>query len=66
MAANMMWKGKHPVIKLVHETYEIGVKPTQKAMSQIERQIERLTNSTNKLFPNLGNWFIDRSFSERV
>jgi hypothetical protein len=28
-------------------------------MSQIERQIERLTNSTNKLFPNIGNWFID-------
>lgn len=65
MAANMTWKGKHPVVKLVHETYETGVKLTKKAMSQIERQIERLTNSRNKLFPNLGNWFIDICFGKK-
>ncbi len=65
MAANMTWKGKHPVVKLVHESYETGVKLTKKAISQIERQIERLTNSTNKLFPNLGNWFIDICFGKK-
>lgn len=58
-AQNMTWKGKHPVIKLVTKTYQTGVKLTKKAMSQIERQIERLTNSTHKKFPNLGEWFID-------
>lgn len=61
----MTWKGKHPVVKLVHETYETGVKLTKKAMSQIERQIERLTTSRNKLFPNLGNWFIDICFGKK-
>lgn len=58
-AQNMTWKGKHPVIKLVTKTYQTGVKLTKKAMSEIERQIERLTNSTHKKFPNLGEWFID-------
>ncbi len=58
-AQNMTWKGKHPVVKLVTQTYESGVKLTKKAMSKIEEQIERLTNSTHELFPDLGNWFID-------
>lgn len=58
-AQNMTWKGKHPVVKLVTQTYESGVKLTKKAMSKIEEQIERLTNSTDELFPDLGNWFID-------
>ena len=58
-AQNMTWKGKHPIIKLVTQTYQTGVKLTKKAMSEIERQIERLTNSTHKKFPNLGEWFID-------
>lgn len=58
-ARNMTWNGKHPVVKLVTQTYEIGVKLTKKAMSKIERQIERLTNSNHKLFPDLGKWFID-------
>lgn len=58
-ATSMKWKGKHPVVKLVHQTYETGVKLTKKAMSQIEKQINRLTNSNNEDFPNLGNWFID-------
>ncbi len=47
------------MVKLVHQTYETGVKLTKKAMSQIEKQINRLTNSNNEDFPNLGNWFID-------
>ncbi|MDZ8070406.1 MAG: hypothetical protein RMY64_33165 [Nostoc sp. DedQUE08] len=58
-ASTMKWKGDHPVVKLVHKTYENGVKLTKKAMAQIEKQIERLTDSTHELFPNLGNWFID-------
>ena len=31
-AETMTWKGKHPIVKLVTETYEKGVKLTQKAM----------------------------------
>jgi len=58
-ATSMKWKGKHPVVKLLHQTYETGIKLTKKAMSQIEKQINRLTNSNNEYFPNLGNWFID-------
>lgn len=59
-AKNMTWKGKHPVaVKLITQTYETGVKLTNKAMSAIEEQIERLTNSTNEKFPNLGKWFVD-------
>jgi hypothetical protein len=55
----MKWNGKPPAVKLVYETYQNGIKLTKKAMAQIEKQIERLTDSTHELFPNLGNWFID-------
>ena len=58
-AQNMTWKGKHPIIKLVTQTDSTGVKLAKKAMSAIENQIERLTNSTDEEFPNLGTWFID-------
>jgi len=58
-AQSMTWKGKHPVVKLVTQAYESGVKLTKKAMDEIELQIERLTNSTHEKFPNLGKWFID-------
>lgn len=58
-AKTMKWKGKNPIVKLVNEVYEKGVKLTQQAMSKIEEQIDRLTNSTNQDFPNLGKWFID-------
>lgn len=64
LASSMTWKGKHPIVKLVNQTYSTGVKLTKKAMSEIEKQIERLTNSTNELFPNLGNWFIDINFGK--
>lgn len=63
-ASNMTWKGKHPIVKLVTQTYEKGVKLTKKAMSQVEKQIERLTNSTHDIFPNLSNWFIDICFGK--
>jgi hypothetical protein len=55
----MTWKGKHPLVKLITETYEKGVRLTKKAMKKVEQKIERLTESTNKKFPNLGKWFID-------
>lgn len=58
-AKNMTWKGKQPVVKLVTQTYETGVKLTKEAMSAVEEQIERLTNSTHEEFPNLGKWFVD-------
>jgi hypothetical protein len=59
LAQNMTWKGKHPVVSLVTETYQTGVKLTKKAMKNIESKIERLTNCDNEDFPNLGQWFID-------
>jgi hypothetical protein len=38
-AENMTWKGKHPVVvKLITQTYETGVKLTNKAMSAVEQQ----------------------------
>ena len=58
-AKNMTWKGKNPVVKLITQTYKSGVKLSKKAMSKIERQINRLTDSNHEEFPNLGKWFID-------
>lgn len=58
-AKTMTWKGKHPIVKLITETYEKGVKLTKKAMETIEGQIERLTESTHPEFPNLGKWFVN-------
>ncbi len=58
-AKTMTWKGKHPIVKLITETYEKGVKLTKKAREKVEQKIERLTDSTNQDFPNLGRWFID-------
>lgn len=59
LAQNMTWKGKHPVVKLVTKTYETGVKLTKKAMKKLEKEFNRLTNSTCEKFPDLGKWFID-------
>ncbi len=55
----MTWKGKHPMVKLVTQTYCTGVKLTKDAMSAVEKQIERLTNSKHEKFPNLGKWIVD-------
>jgi len=46
----MTWKGKHPLVKVVTQTYQTGVKLTKVAMATIESQIQRLTD--------LGKWFI--------
>lgn len=58
-AHNMTWNGKHPVVKLVTKTYELGVRLTKKAMLKIEEKIKRLTDSNHELFPDLWKWFID-------
>ncbi len=63
-ASNMTWKGKYPIVKLVTKTYETGVKLTKKAMSEIEKQILRLTNSGHEVFDDLGKWFIDICFGK--
>jgi hypothetical protein len=46
----MTWKGTHPVVKVVTETYQTGVKLTKVAMAEVETQLERLAG--------LGKWFI--------
>lgn len=63
-ASNMTWKGKNPIVKFVTKTYETGIKLTKKSMSEIEKQILRLTNSEHELFDDLGNWFIDICFGK--
>ena len=49
-AKTMTWKGKHPVVELLTQTYETGVKLTAKEMQALEAQIERL--------PGLEKWFV--------
>ena len=61
-AQTMTWMGKHPVVTLVTKTYQTGVKLTQKAMAQVETQIERLTHSKLEGLPDLGKWFVDISY----
>lgn len=63
-AKNMTWNGKYPVVKLVTQTYELGVKLTKEAMSTLENQIKRLTDSSHETFPDLGKWFIDICYGE--
>jgi Rhodopirellula transposase DDE domain len=49
-AKTMTWKGKHPIVKVVTQTYQTGVKLTKIAMAVVESQLER--------FADLGKWFI--------
>ena len=49
-AATMTWKGKAPVVTLVHTVYKSGVCRLKSEMKAIESQVRRL--------PNLGKWFI--------
>src|SRR5215212_1291991 len=41
-AANMTWKGQHPVVELVTTTYVSGVKLTKEAMALVEAKLTRL------------------------
>ena len=53
IAANMTWKGKHPVVTLVNKIYDKGVKLTKKAMAAYEKLIKRM--------PGLEDYFVDIS-----
>lgn len=57
-AKTMKWMGQHPVVTLVTKTYKTGVKLTQKAMKQLETQIQRLSQSDVEGSPDLGRWFV--------
>jgi hypothetical protein len=50
-AQSMTWKQQHPVVRLVTQTYESGVRLSNKAMKTVETRLSRL--------PNLSSWFID-------
>ncbi len=59
-AQSMTWNGHHPVVKLVTQTYQTGVKLTKLAMAEVETQIQRLPEfEVNGKPLNLGKWFID-------
>ena len=47
----MTWNGKHPVVELMTQVYQRGVRLSARAMREIEAQVERL--------PKLGKWFVD-------
>jgi hypothetical protein len=49
-AKTMTWKGKPPVVKVVTNTYQTGVKLTKRAMAEVESQLKR--------FSGLGKWFV--------
>ncbi len=50
-AQTMTWKGKHPEVKLVKQTYHTGVKLIPNQMKQVESHLER--------FRELGRWLVD-------
>lgn len=60
IAQTMTWKGQHPVVQLVTQTDQTGVKLTNQAMAEVETQIQRLTGLViNDEELNLGKWFVD-------
>jgi hypothetical protein len=50
-AESLTFKGKHPTVSLVTQTYETGIKLTQAAMADLEKQFHRL--------PGLEKWFVE-------
>jgi hypothetical protein len=52
-AQSMTWNGKHPIVKLITNVYETGVRLTKSAMDELETQIKRL--------PTLEKWFVEIS-----
>lgn len=50
-AKTLTFKGKHPVVNLVNQTYSTGVKLTAKAMAELATRIIRL--------PGLEKWFVE-------
>lgn len=52
-AQTMTWKGKHPVVSLMTNTYQTGVRLTKRAMVEVETHIQRLAG--------LERWFVNIS-----
>ncbi len=50
-AQSLEFKGQCPVVKLVTQVYETGVKLSQQAMTELEKQLQRL--------PGLEKWFVE-------
>lgn len=50
LAQDMTWNGKHPVVRVVQQAYQTGVRLPRTMMNQYEQQIQRL--------PGLARWFI--------
>jgi len=53
-ASTMIWKGKHPIVKLVTSIYQTGVKLTKEAMDAVETHLQRM--------PSLEKWFVDITY----
>ena len=50
-AGAMTWNGCHPMVELVTNMYQAGVKVGKKAMRELEERLERL--------PKLEKWFVE-------
>lgn len=50
-AESLTLKGNHPTVSLVSQTYKPGVKLTQTAIAELEKQVRRL--------PGLDQWFVE-------
>jgi hypothetical protein len=50
-AESMTWKHEHPVVRLITQVYQSGVRLTKQAMKTVESKLSRL--------PALPSWFID-------
>jgi hypothetical protein len=53
-AQSMTWKQEHPVVRLVTQTYESGVRLSKQAMEAVELKLSRL--------PHLPSWFININY----
>ena len=51
VAESLAFKGHHPTVNLVTQTYHTGIKLTPKAMRQLEQKLRRL--------PQLEKWFVE-------
>ena len=49
-ARTLVWRGRHPLVKLIVKTYHTGIRLTQQAMQQLELRLKRL--------PTLPKWFV--------
>ena len=61
-AKTMTWKGKHPTVTMIEQTYDKGVRLKPKEMEQFEAQVQRLSNQGQEKMPDLGKWFVDISW----